>query len=85
MTLTIQIPDEQEAALRIKAQAQGISAEQCAQQLIDHDLSQKVRRPVSAVIRELWSDMPDDVRAKLPTDGADQIDHYVYGVPKGIR
>ena len=26
--------------------------------------------------------MPEEVRAKLPADGADQHDHYSYGVPK---
>lgn len=40
------------------------------------------RRPLSARIREIWADMPDDVRAKLPADGASQHDHYIYGVPK---
>ncbi len=40
------------------------------------------RRPISDVVREIWADMPDDVRATLPHDGASQIDHYVYGLPK---
>jgi hypothetical protein len=31
---------------------------------------------------EIWADMPDEVRAKLPRDGADQRDHYIYGTPK---
>jgi hypothetical protein len=26
--------------------------------------------------------MPDDVREKLPRDGASQVDRYVYGLPK---
>ena len=26
--------------------------------------------------------LPEDIRAKLPTDGASQHDHYIYGVPK---
>ncbi len=40
------------------------------------------RRPISEVIREIWADMPEDVRAKSPRDGASQVDHYVYGLPK---
>ena len=40
------------------------------------------RRPISEVIGEIWSDMPDDARAQLPADGAAQVDHYVYGLPK---
>jgi plasmid stability protein len=82
MTLTLYIPEEQEAALRSRAQAWGLSAEEYAQRLLYRDLTQERRRPVSVAIREFWSDMPDEVRAKLPADGADQVDHYVYGVPK---
>jgi uncharacterized protein (DUF2267 family) len=41
-----------------------------------------VGRPLSARIREIWADMPDEVSAKLPADGASQHDHYMYGVPK---
>ena len=35
-------------------------------------------------MREIWAEMPADVRAKLPRDGASQIDHYVYGLPEEI-
>ena len=83
MTLTIQIPDEEAIALTAKANAQGVSAQQYAHQILRRDLEQQsARRPLSAKIGELWSDMPADVRAKLPADGASQIDHYVYGHPK---
>jgi plasmid stability protein len=82
MTLTLHLPEEQEAALRSRAQAWGVSAEEYAQQLLQRDLTQELRRPVSVAIREFWSDLPDEVRAKLPAHGAGQVDHYVYGVPK---
>jgi hypothetical protein len=39
-------------------------------------------RPLSAMFGEIWADMPDEVRATLPSDGADQHDHYIYGTPK---
>jgi hypothetical protein len=39
-------------------------------------------RPISEVVGEIWSDLPDDARAQLPADGAAQVDHYVYGLPK---
>ena len=81
MTLTINLPDEDLAALSAKAREQGVSAEQYVQQVLKHDL-QRVRQPISAKIRQIWSDMPEDVRAKLPADGASEVDHYVYGVPK---
>ena len=28
------------------------------------------------------ADVPPDELAKLPKDGASQVDHYVYGLPK---
>jgi len=83
MTLTIELPDEEVKALAAKAQAQGVSAEQYARLVLEHDLkASPVRRPVSQSIREIWSDMPADVRARMPRDGASQVDHYVYGLPK---
>jgi plasmid stability protein len=82
MTLTINLPDEQEAALNGRAQSQGLSAEQCAGQLLIQALASPARPPLAERIRGIWSDMPDSVRAKLPTDGASQHDHYIYGVPK---
>lgn len=83
MTLTIELPDEEQAALTAKARAQGLSAEQCARQLLKEALtSPSARRPLAARICEIWANIPDDARAKLPTDGASQHDHYIYGVPK---
>jgi hypothetical protein len=43
---------------------------------------QKQPRPLSARIREIWADLPDEVRAEYPEGGAYQIDHHVYGLPK---
>jgi plasmid stability protein len=36
--LTIELPDEKKAALAAKAQAKGLSAEQYARQVLEHDL-----------------------------------------------
>ena len=90
MTLKIHLPPEKAAALNAEAQALGLSVEQWVQRLVDERLQsaasesdrQQVRRPLSARIRELWADMPDDVRAAFPEGGARQIDHHVYGLPK---
>ena len=83
MALTIDLTDEDVAALAAKARTQGMSAEQYARLVLEHDLkSGPVRRPVSQAIREIWIDMPVDVRAQLPHDGASEVDHYVYGLPK---
>lgn len=37
-SLTIELPDEQKATLAAKAQARGLSTEQYAQQVLEHDL-----------------------------------------------
>ncbi len=43
----------------------------------EEDESLKDTRPLLSKIRDIWRDMPDEVRAKLPEDGASQIDHYI--------
>ena len=84
MTLTIDLPEEEITLLEAKASAEGLSSEQCAQQLLKQALaSSAARPPLSTRIRDLWADIPDEVRAKLPADGASQHDHYIYhGLPK---
>ncbi len=82
MTLNITLPDEQEATLKARAEAEGVSPEQCAGQLLTQARASSARKPLAARIREIWSDMPDNIRAKLPADGASEHDHYIYGVPK---
>ena len=67
MTLSIDLADDQLAVLRAKAKAEGMSIEQCAGQLLTKVLSPSADRPPLAVrIREIWSEMPDPVREKLP-------------------
>lgn len=84
MTLRIELPEEQRAALEAKATARGVSAETYVQELLTRHLkgSELPEKRISDVFREIWGDMPNEDRATLPADGADQIDHYVYGVPK---
>lgn len=47
MTLTIDLPDDQVAALKAKAQAQGVSAEQYARTVLEQDLKSGRRRHIS--------------------------------------
>jgi hypothetical protein len=83
MTITLEIGPEIEAELAVMARAQGLSAEQYARQVLEKALvSAGARKPLSERIREIWADIPDEVRPGLPTDGASQHDHYIYGVPK---
>ena len=41
-----------------------------------------VARPVWEMFDELSQQVPIEEWAKLPTDGAEQHDHYLYGAPK---
>jgi len=47
MTLPIELPDEQTLALEAKADARGVSTEQYARQVLEHDL-------VPEWLRESW-------------------------------
>ena len=84
MTLTLQLPDEKQAALNAKAQAHGVSTEEYACQVLVQDIESapEPRRHISDVIRENMSRVPPEIMAKMPTDGASQHDHYIYGLPK---
>lgn len=39
-------------------------------------------RPIWEVIREISSEVPDEVWEQLPRDGSLNVDHYLYGAPK---
>ena len=39
-------------------------------------------KPIWEKILELTADIPDEVWEKIPTDSAEQHDHYIYGTPK---
>ena len=40
MTLILELPDSKESVLKAKAQAQGVSAEQYVQRMVDRDLEE---------------------------------------------
>ncbi len=93
-TFQINITDQKAAELKACAQARGLTVEQWFLQLAEQstavslleanapDMAPVRRKHISEVIRDIWSDLPDEARAKLPLDGAAQVDHYVYGLPK---
>ena len=39
-------------------------------------------KPIWEVFEEITASIPEEEWAKLPVDGAEQHDHYLYGVPK---
>lgn len=39
-------------------------------------------RPIWEEIEDIIKDVPEEEFKKLPRDGAEQLDHYIYGTPK---
>lgn len=39
-------------------------------------------KPIWEEIEEITASVPDEEFLKLPVDGAEQHDHYIYGLPK---
>jgi plasmid stability protein len=64
MTLTIDLPDEQTAALAVKARAQGLSTEQYVRQLLQRDL-------VPEWLRRSWESAREAGLDQLSTDEID--------------
>jgi hypothetical protein len=46
------------------------------------EVPQAAHKPIWEEILELTADVPDEKWDKLPTDLAEQHDHYLYGTPK---
>ena len=88
MTLKLDIPKETEAGLLAQAHAYGLSLEDYAKQVLLERVQETVtsaksdERPIWEVITNLVKDVPDEVFDRLPKDGASQVDHYIYGLPK---
>ena len=40
------------------------------------------QRPIWEVIPEMMKDVPEEELDRLPSDGAAEHDHYIYGTPK---
>ena len=87
-TVKIDLPDDQAAALRAKAAAQGLSLEEWFRALAERSGSMNLKengldnRPIWDVIADNMKNVPPEDLATLPKDGASQIDHYLYGHPK---
>ena len=86
MTLTLKLSDEQATALQAKAAAEGLSLEAWIEKLAEPIASNPpVERPLhtaAQIILDSMKDAPPEIMATMPTDGASQHDHYIYGWPK---
>ena len=84
MTLTIKLSDEEATALQAKAAAEGLSLEEWLKKLAEPEPipASRPHRHIADVIVENMRKVPPDIMATMPTDGASQHDHYIYGWPK---
>jgi hypothetical protein len=86
MTLTINLSDEHAVALQAKAAAEGLSLEEWLQKLAEQETAikspEKPLQAVAEIILSSMRDIPPEIMASMPKDGASQHDHYIYGWPK---
>jgi len=81
----IELTDEQAAALRAKAAAEGLTLEAWFKKLAGTEngpVAEKPPRRIADIICENMQSVPPEVMASMPKDGASQHDHYIYGWPK---
>ena len=84
MTL-IEIPDDQAAAWKARAEAEGLTLEAWLAKLANAQVAPRAangRRHISDVIRERMASVPAEAWDGVPEDGASQHDHYIYGLPE---
>lgn len=83
MTLTISVSDEQAAVLQARAAAEGLSVEEWIQKLAGpRAAAERPLQEAANIILESMKDVAPETMAQMPTDGASQHDHYIYGWPK---
>lgn len=90
MTITLPLPPQEEAKLIALARARGLSTDALVREALDKilaDLPDQVpqtheTRPIWEVILDNMKDVPPEEFERLPKDGANEHDHYLYGHPK---
>jgi plasmid stability protein len=67
ISLTVELPEEQNAALALKAQTRGLSVEQYARQVLEHDLAPEWLKESWQTAREGGIDQlsADDINAEI--------------------
>jgi LmbE family N-acetylglucosaminyl deacetylase len=81
----IELPDEQAAALKAKAEAAGLSLEAWLIRLADAQVETPDQHPLRTaadIVLDCMRNVPPEIMATLPKDGASQHDHHIYGWPK---
>ena len=90
--MEVHFTPEIEQKLKALAAQTGQGAERLVEEIVAGEVESRLhsaaaspapnRRHISAVIAEIMADVPLEVMASLPKDGASQHDHYIYGWPK---
>jgi plasmid stability protein len=84
----IELPDEQAEALKVRAAAQGLTLEGWLEKLAAEGAlpadpaEQRPLQTAADIILDRMRNLPPDIMASMPKDGASQHDHYIYGWPK---
>jgi hypothetical protein len=79
----IELPDEQAAALKAKAAAEGLTLEAWLKKLATAEPSdQQPLQTAADIVLSRMRNVPPEIMATMPKDGASQHDHYIYGWPK---
>jgi plasmid stability protein len=82
----IELSDADAAALKARAAAQGLSLQAWLKQLAaPGQQSEPVEAPLQTaadIVLGHMRNVPLEIMATMPQDGASQHDHYIYGWPK---
>jgi len=82
----IELTDQQAAALKAKAAAAGLTLEAWLERLADAAATEPAgEHPLQTaadIVLGRMRNVPSEVMATMPRDGASEHDHYVYGWPK---
>jgi len=95
MTITLPLQPQEEARLLAMAKAQGLPPDVIVREALDRALMElagpapaqaeeqkRDSRPIWEVILDNMKDVPPEDLAQLPSDGASEMDHYLYSHPK---
>jgi hypothetical protein len=93
MTITLPLQPQEEARLLAMAKAQGLPPDVIVRKALDRALTEQAGpaqaeeqkrdlRPIWEVILDNMKDVPPEDLAQLPSDGASEMDHYLYSHPK---
>jgi hypothetical protein len=82
----IELADEDAAALKAKAATAGLTLEAWLKQLAatggqNPPNAQPLQTAADIVLKHMRN-IPPEIMATMPEDGASQHDHYIYGWPK---